>query len=56
MQIWNAGNWRGTKYMTKSNYLIAAIVAVALLAIGILFLALRGGREQVIASAAEEPC
>jgi len=56
MRVWNAGNWRGTKYLTKSNYLIAAGVAVALIAIGISFVALRGWREQAVASATEEPC
>jgi hypothetical protein len=56
MQIWQAGNWRGIKYLRKPRYLIGAIAAVALLAIGILFVVLRGGPKQVIASAAEEPC
>ncbi len=56
MQFWNAKNWRGTIYMTKSSYLIGAIIVVALLATAILFVVLRGEQKQVIASAAEEPC
>ncbi len=56
MQIWNAGNWPATKHLTKSNVLIAALVAVALIAIGVLFVALRGGRQQAVASAMEETC
>jgi hypothetical protein len=56
LEIWNPNNWRGTKHLTKSRYLTAATVAVALLAVGVLFVALRGGQQEGVASAMEEPC
>ena len=57
MQFWNAKNWRGTKYLRNSRYVIGGIAAVALLEIGILILVVqRGLQKQVVASAVEEPC